>query len=91
VQTVAETTVAGAGIGAIADGAKGAGIGAGVGGIAGLAAILLSRGPEAQLPRGSSMDLMLERDLQLDSSQINYANVGQSNTVVMQPPQTPQN
>ena len=90
-QTVAETTMAGAGIGAIAGGGKGAGIGAGAGGIAGLAAVLLSRGPEAQLPRGTSIDLMLERDLQLDSSQINYTNVGQSNTVVMQPTASPQN
>jgi hypothetical protein len=84
-ETVATTTVAGAGIGAIAGGAKGAGIGAGVGGVAGLAAVLLSRGPEAQLPRGSSMDLVLERDLQLDADQIHYTHVGQSNTVVMQP------
>lgn len=84
--TVAETTVTGAGIGAIAGGGKGAGIGAGVGGLAGLAAVLLTRGPEAQLPRGTSIDLVLERDLELDSSQINYRNVGQFNTVVMQPP-----
>ncbi len=88
--TVATTTVAGAGIGAIAGGAKGAGIGAGAGGLVGLAAVLLSRGPEAQLPRGSSMDLVLERDLQLDSNQINYTNVGQSSTtVVVQPPTQP--
>lgn len=91
VSTVAETTAAGAGIGAIAGGGKGAGIGAGAGGLAGLAAVLLSRGPEAQLPRGTSIDLMLERDLQLDSSQINYSNVGQSNTVVVQPSASPQN
>ena len=77
---VATATVAGAGIGAIAGGGKGAGIGAGAGGLVGLAAVLLSRGPEAQLPRGSSMDLVLERDLQLDADQIHYTNVGQSNT-----------
>jgi hypothetical protein len=84
-QTVATTTIAGAGIGGIADGGKGAGIGAGIGGLAGLAAVLLSRGPEAQLPRGSSMDLMLERDLLLDADQIHYTNVGTPNTVVVQP------
>ena len=82
--TVATTTATGAGIGAIADGAKGAGIGAGIGGVAGLAAVLLSRGPEAQLPRGSSMDLQLEHDLQLDANQIHYSNIGQPNTVVIQ-------
>ncbi len=81
---VATATVAGAGIGAIAGGGKGAGIGAGAGGVVGLAAVLLSRGPEAQLSRGSSMDLVLERDLQLDADQIHYSNVGQSSTVVIQ-------
>lgn len=75
--TIATTTAAGAGIGAIAGGGKGAGIGAGIGGVAGLAAVLLSRGPEAQLPRGSSMDLVLERDLQLDADQIHYSTTGQ--------------
>lgn len=85
--TIATTTAAGAGIGAIADGAKGAGIGAGVGGAAGLAAVLLSRGPEAQLARGSAMDLMLERDLRLDADQIHYTNIGQpNNTVILQQP-----
>jgi hypothetical protein len=83
-QTIATTTAAGAGIGAIAGGGKGAGIGAGAGGVAGLAAVLLSRGPEAQLPRGSSMDLVLEHDLQLDADQIHYSNVGQPSTVVIQ-------
>jgi len=54
-ETVAATTVTGAGIGAIAGGGKGAGIGAGIGGLAGLAGgAVLTRGPEAQLPRGSS-------------------------------------
>ncbi|MGB7845940.1 MAG: hypothetical protein WBL63_10020 [Candidatus Acidiferrum sp.] len=84
--TVATTTATGAGIGAIAGGAKGAGIGAGIGGVAGLAAILLSRGPEAHLPRGSSMDLVLEHDLQLDADQIHYSNVGQPNTVIVEQP-----
>jgi len=84
--TIATTTATGAGIGAIAGGGKGAGIGAGIGGVAGLAAVLLSRGPDAQLPRGSSMDLMLERDLFLDADQIQYKNVGTpSTTVVVQP------
>jgi len=84
-ETIATTTVAGAGIGAIAGGGKGAGIGAGIGGLAGLAAVLFTRGPDAQLPRGSSMDLVLERDLQLEAEQVHYTNVGQPNTVIVQP------
>jgi type IV secretion system protein VirB10 len=78
VATVAETTVTGAGIGAIAGGAKGAGIGAGIGGLAGLAAVLLTRGPEAELPRGSTLDIVLEREIVLDGSQIQFTNLGQA-------------
>jgi len=74
--TIAETTVTGAGIGAIAGGGKGAGIGAGVGGLAGLAAVLLTRGPEAQIPRGSTLDIVLERDLTLDSGYLGFDDVG---------------
>jgi len=85
VGTVATTTVAGAGIGAIAGGAKGAGIGAGVGGLAGLGAILLTRGPEAELPRGSTLDVVLEHELSLDASQIQYTNVGQASPITPPP------
>jgi len=76
VQTVAETTATGAGIGAIADGVKGLGIGAGIGAVAGLGAVLLTRGPEAELPRGSSLDIVLEHELLLDSSQIQFSTTG---------------
>jgi len=76
VGTVAATTVTGAGIGAIADGGKGAGIGAGIGGLAGLAAILLTRGPDAQIPRGSAMDIVLERDLTLDAGMLDFEGTG---------------
>jgi hypothetical protein len=85
VGTVATTTVTGAGIGAIAGGAKGAGIGAGIGGLAGLGAVLLTRGPEAQLPRGSALDVVLEHDLALDASQIQYSNVGQASPITPPP------
>jgi hypothetical protein len=80
--TIATTTATGAGIGAIASGAKGAGIGAGIGGLTGLGAVLLTRGPEAELPRGSTLDIVLERELALDSSQIQFTNVGQASPIV---------
>jgi hypothetical protein len=76
VGTVATTTVTGAGIGAIADGGKGAGIGAGVGAVVGLAAVLLTRGPEAQIPRGSTLDIVLERDLPLDTAFLGFDGTG---------------
>src|SRR6266436_6063006 len=89
--TIAETTAAGAGIGAIASRtAKGAGIGGGIGAAAGLAAVLLSRGPEAELPRGSTMDIVLERELSLDASQIQFTNLGQAPGVVQPPVRPPQ-
>jgi hypothetical protein len=85
VKTAAETTATGAGIGAIADGAKGAGIGAGIGGLAGLGAILLTRGPEAELPRGSSLDVVVEHDLFLDPNQIHFSNVGSAQPLTPPP------
>src|SRR6266436_213738 len=88
VGTVATTTVTGAGIGAIAGGAKGAGIGAGIGGLAGLGAVLLTRGPEAELPRGSTLDIVLEHDLALDADQIQYRGVGDSSPIT--PPARPE-
>jgi type IV secretion system protein VirB10 len=87
--TVVETTAAGAGIGAIAGGAKGAGIGAGIGAVTGLAAVLLTRGPEAELPRGSTMDVVLEHDLTLDGSQLQFTNLGQFQPVSQPPVRQP--
>jgi hypothetical protein len=85
VGTVATTTVTGAGVGAIAGGAKGAGIGAGIGGLAGLGAVLLTRGPDAQLPRGSALDIVLEHALMLDSDQVQYRHVGDSSPITPPP------
>jgi len=86
VGTVATTTVTGAGIGAIAGGGKGAGIGAGIGALAGLGAVLLTRGPEAELPRGSTLDVVLEHELALDGSQIQYTHVGEASPITPPPP-----
>src|SRR6266478_8026976 len=79
--TVATTTATGAGIGAIAGGGKGAGIGAGIGGLIGLGAVLFTRGPDAELPRGSTLDIEIERDLTLDSSYLQFANTGQAQPI----------
>ncbi len=87
--TIAETTAAGAGIGAIAHGVKGLGIGAGIGAAAGLAAVLLTRGPEAELPRGSTLDIVLERDLSLDGSQIQFTTLGNAQPITAPPPPQP--
>jgi len=68
--TIAEATIPGAGIGAIADGGKGAAIGAGAGGVIGLATVLLSRGPEIQLGVGESIEMVLESNLALDPAKM---------------------
>jgi len=69
-QTIATSTIPGAAIGAIADGGKGAGIGAGVGGVVGLATVLLTRGPDVALGPGSSVEMVLERTIEIDHARV---------------------
>jgi len=85
IRTTAESVGVGTAVGAIAGGAKGAGIGAGVGGAVALAAFLLTRGPDAQLPRGSTLDIELEHDLALDSGQIRFSDLGQPAPITPMP------
>ena len=81
VGTVVKTTGAGAGIGAIAGRGKGAGIGAGIGAAAGLGAVLLTRGPEAELPRGTTLEAVLDRPLYLDADKVQFTSPGQASTL----------
>jgi hypothetical protein len=79
--TLTKTTAAGAGIGAVAGGVKGLGIGAGAGAAVGLAAVLLSRGPDAQLPRGTTLDAVLDRPIFLDADKIQFTDPGHASTL----------
>jgi type IV secretion system protein VirB10 len=72
-----------AGIGATAGGlagaaaghaGMGAGIGAAAGATAGLVGVLVSRGPEAILAKGTTMDMVLDRPLQFTSTDIDFSN-----------------
>ena len=82
VGTVAKTTAAGAGIGGLAtQGTKGVGIGAGVGAAAGLIAVLLTRGPDAELPRGTTVDVTLNRPILLDAEKDQFTGPGQASTL----------
>jgi hypothetical protein len=82
VGTVTKSTGIGAGIGAIASGsAKGAGIGAGAGAAMGLAAVLLTRGPELELPRGTTLDVILDREVYLDAARVNFTDPGRASTM----------
>jgi len=91
VGTVLKTTGAGAGIGAIATRTgKGAGIGAGIGAAAGLAMVLLTRGPELELPRGTTLDVMLDRPLYLDAEKVQFTDPGRASTLAGPPNREPQ-
>jgi hypothetical protein len=82
VGTIVKSTGVGAGIGAIAtQSAKGAGIGAGVGAAVGLAAVLLTRGPEMELPRGTTVDIITDRAIYLDASRVNFTDRGRASTL----------
>jgi hypothetical protein len=89
--TVVKSTAAGAGIGAIAArSGEGAGIGAGIGAAAGLAAVLLSRGPEAELPRGSTVEAVINRSIFLDADKVQFTSPGQASTLPGPPNREPQ-
>ncbi len=80
--TIVKSTGVGAGIGAIAtQSAKGAGIGAGVGAAVGLAGVLLTRGPEMELPRGTTVDIITDRAIYLDASRVNFTDPGRASTL----------
>jgi type IV secretion system protein VirB10 len=78
-RTVAETTSAGASIGSVAGAAAGhvgmgLGIGAAAGAAAGLIGVLSTRGPDAILQRGSTVDMVLDRPLTFSEADLNFGN-----------------
>ncbi len=90
VGTVAKTTAAGAGIGGLAaQSARGAGIGAGVGAAVGLATVLLTRGPEAELPRGTTLDAILDHPILLDADKVQFSSPGQASALPGPPNREP--
>jgi hypothetical protein len=90
VGTVLKTTGIGAGVGGIAtQSGAGAGIGAGAGAAVGLAAVLLTRGPELELPRGTTVDVILDRTLYLDASRANFTDPGRASDLPGPPSREP--
>ena len=76
---VGEVTMIGTGIGTLAGQAagslaKGSLIGAGAGAAAGLMMVLLTRGPDAVLAKGTTLEMVLERPLQFDEPDIDFTN-----------------
>jgi len=79
-RTVGEAASAGATVGAIAGGTQGhyglgTGIGAAAGAAAGLAGVLLSRGPDAILAKGTTVEMVLDRPITFEESEIDFRNV----------------
>jgi type IV secretion system protein VirB10 len=77
-RTVGEAAGAGASIGAIAGSAAshagmGAGIGAAAGAAAGLISVLVTRGPDAVLSRGTTVEMVLDRNVNFSDSELNFA------------------
>lgn len=88
--TVLKTTGIGAGVGGLAtQSAKGVGIGAGAGAAVGLAAVLLTRGPELELPRGTTLDVILDRTVYLDASRVNFTDPGRASDLPGPPSREP--
>jgi hypothetical protein len=68
---VAEAAGAGASVGGIAARSiTGVGVGAMTGAAIGLAAIMLSHGPDVTLPKGTTLEMVLDRDLHYEPAQL---------------------
>ena len=78
-RTVVEGGIAGAGIGALAGSlaggtAMGAGIGAAAGAAAGLATVLFTRGPDAVLAKGTTIEMVLDRNVDFKEAELDFSN-----------------
>ena len=78
IRKVGEATAAGAGVGGlagIASGSAGMGsaIGAGAGAAVALVGIMLSRGPEAILAKGTTIEMVLDRQVQFVESELDFS------------------
>jgi len=74
-RTVGESAAAGASVGVLAGAAAGhygmgAGIGAAAGAAAGLMGVLLTRGPDAVLAKGSTIEMILDRALHYQDGEL---------------------
>jgi len=77
VRTVAEGAGIGSSVGMIVGSAAGhtgmgAGLGAGAGAAAGLITVLSTRGPDAVLASGSTVEMVLDRPVSFSESEINF-------------------
>ena len=76
-RTVGEGAAAGATVGSIAGAiggrpVRGLGIGAAGGAAAGLVGVLLTRGPDAMLAKGTTVDMVLDRTIYFENTELNF-------------------
>ncbi len=79
-KTVATGGLAGASVGGIAGSAAGhsgmgVGIGSAAGVVAGMVGVLLTRGPDAELTKGSTIEMVLDRPLTFAADEVNFSNM----------------
>jgi type IV secretion system protein VirB10 len=84
-RTIGEAAASGASVGVIAGAATGhygmgGAIGAAAGATAGMVGVLLSRGPDAVLARGSTLEMVLDRPISFSEKELDFGNY--------QPPRT---
>lgn len=88
--TIASSAGAGTAIGAIAGSASrhpglGTGIGAMGGAMAGVAQVLLTRGPDVQLLRGTELDMVLDRPLAFTEEEVHFEGVPSRSSIPAPP------
>jgi len=78
VRTIGETAAAGAGIGALAGSVAkapgmGAAIGAGAAAAAALVGVMFTRGPEAVLAKGTTIEMVLDRQVNFEEAELDFS------------------
>jgi type IV secretion system protein VirB10 len=76
-RTIGEAAAAGASVGVLAGAASGhygmgAGIGAAAGAAAGIMGVLLTRGPDAVLAKGSTIEMVLDRPVKFEEAELDF-------------------
>lgn len=78
-RAIGETATTGAAVGGLAGIGRAPGMGAGIGAAAGATAaligVLVTRGPDAVLAKGTTVEMVLDRRLTYDESELNFANL----------------
>ncbi len=91
-QTIGETASSGAAAGGLIGGlgaghpGLGVGIGAAAGAAAGMIGVLLSRGPDAVLDKGTTVEMVLDRPISFNDGEVNFGNYQPPRSVYVNQP-----